>query len=154
MPSLKTKIPCCDIEHDLGVVVRTIFERGSVANGKLYPIVSELIEVNINLPWLMHSVRRSHLISKKVYILVNPLMQVTGIPARFDLVPREAFLKSISQYSGDLIALDLWEMFNAFNDIGFGAAGEPEALSNTQQVFSVTFRSSNIVARCTSQHLA
>jgi hypothetical protein len=35
---------------------------------------------------------------------------------------------------GDLVALDLWEMFNAFADLGFAAAGDAENLKNTEEV--------------------
>ena len=40
---------------------------------------------------------------------------------------------------GDLVALDLWEMFNAFADLGFMAAGEPENMKNTKEVVPLTF---------------
>jgi hypothetical protein len=59
---------------------------------------------------------------------------VTGRKARFELVPKDVFLATTSQYIGDLAALDLWDMFYAFAEIGFGAAGDPEALNNTKAV--------------------
>lgn len=34
----------------------------------------------------------------------------------------------------ELMAIDLYEMFNAFADIGFAAAAEPENLNNTKEV--------------------
>lgn len=65
---------------------------------------------------------------------MNLLIAVTGRKARFELIPRDVYIKGTSQYLGDLVALDLWEMFNAFADVGFAAAGEPENLQNTKEV--------------------
>jgi len=48
-------------------------------------------------------------------------------------------LKQASQYMSDLVALDLWEMFYAFADIGFGAAGDPENMKNTEEVILPPF---------------
>jgi hypothetical protein len=45
VPSLDSTIPICDVEHDLGPVVKGVFELGPKANGKLYPIVGEFIKV-------------------------------------------------------------------------------------------------------------
>jgi hypothetical protein len=45
LPSLEASLPICDIEHDMGVVVKGVFDQGSKANGKLFPIVSEFIQV-------------------------------------------------------------------------------------------------------------
>jgi len=45
---LDAKLPVCDIDHDLGAVVKAVLDRGSDANGKYYPIVSEYIEVSIS----------------------------------------------------------------------------------------------------------
>lgn len=44
-PSLESTFPVCDVEHDMGVVVKGIFDQGAKANGKLFPIVSEFIQV-------------------------------------------------------------------------------------------------------------
>lgn len=44
-PSLDDTLPVCDIEHDIGPVVKAVFDLGPKANGKLYPIVSEFISV-------------------------------------------------------------------------------------------------------------
>jgi hypothetical protein len=49
-------------------------------------------------------------------------------------MPKDVFLSIVGQHAGAFIALDLWEMYNAFADVGFGAAGEPEALNNTKEV--------------------
>ena len=46
LPSLEASLPICDIEHDMGVVVKGVFDRGAKANGKLFPIVSEFIPVS------------------------------------------------------------------------------------------------------------
>jgi hypothetical protein len=59
---------------------------------------------------------------------------VTGRKAKFNLVPKEAFLSQTGQYMGDFVALDLLEMFYAFAEIGFGAAGDPENMKNTEEV--------------------
>jgi hypothetical protein len=53
------------------------------------------------------------------------------------LIPKDAFIKNLGQFMGEFVATDLWEMFNSFADIGFGAAGEPEALGNTKEVLRV-----------------
>ena len=45
-PSLDSTFPICDIEHDMGVTVKAIFDLGSKANGKLFPLVSEFIKVH------------------------------------------------------------------------------------------------------------
>ena len=50
---------------------------------------------------------------------------VTGRKARFDLIPKDVYIKHIGRFLGEFVATDLWEMFNCFTDIGFGAAGEP-----------------------------
>jgi len=42
-PSLESTFPIC--EHDMGVVVKAILDQGPKANGKLFPIVSEFIQV-------------------------------------------------------------------------------------------------------------
>jgi len=39
--SLKSQMPVCDLDHDLGVVVKKIFEVGSEADGKYFPLISE-----------------------------------------------------------------------------------------------------------------
>lgn len=44
-PSLDSTFPVCDIDHDMGAVVKAIFDLGPQANGKLYPLVSEFIKV-------------------------------------------------------------------------------------------------------------
>ena len=59
---------------------------------------------------------------------------VTGRKARFDLIPKEVYIQNTGKFIGEFAAIDLWEMFNCFADIGFGAAGEPEALENTKAV--------------------
>ena len=71
-------------------------------------------------------------------------MTVTGRKAAFHLIPRDVFLKQTAQYLGDFVALDLWEMFNAFADLGFAAAGDPENLKNTEEVplFSIVTKHS------------
>lgn len=46
LPSLEASLPICDIEHDMGVVVKGVFDQGAKANGKLFPIVSEFIQVS------------------------------------------------------------------------------------------------------------
>lgn len=61
-------------------------------------------------------------------------MTVTGRKAAFNLIPRDVYLKQLAPYLGDFVALDLWEMFNAFADLGFAAAGDPENLKNTEEV--------------------
>jgi hypothetical protein len=68
------------------------------------------------------------------------LISVTGRKARFDLIPRDAYISGTAKYLGDLVALDLWEMFNSFADLGFAAAGEPECLQNTKEVRQPSFQ--------------
>ena len=46
LPSLEASVPICDVEHDMGAVVKAVFDQGAKANGKLFPIVSELIQVS------------------------------------------------------------------------------------------------------------
>ena len=80
-----------------------------------------------------------------------PELLVTGIPARFDLIPKDIYLQIVGQYLGELVALDLWEMFYAYADIGFGAAGEPEALENTKNVqFSSVIEADFLSSACIS----
>lgn len=67
-------------------------------------------------------------------IVLQLLTLVTGRKARFDLIPRDAYIQNVSQFMGEFVAIDLWEMFYSFTDIGFGAAGEPEVLRNTKEV--------------------
>jgi len=110
-PSLDSTFPVCDIDHDIGAAVKAIFDLGPQANGKLYPLVSELI---------------------KARNVAADFEKVTGRKARFDLIPRDVYIKNVSQFMGEFIATDLWEMFHSFADIGFGAAGEPEVLNNTK----------------------
>ena len=59
---------------------------------------------------------------------------VTGRKARFDLTPKDVYIQNTGKFLGEFVATDLWEMFNCFTDIGFGAAGEPETLGNTKGV--------------------
>jgi hypothetical protein len=59
---------------------------------------------------------------------------VTGRKARFDLIPKDVYIQNTGQFVGEFVATELWEMFHCFVDIGFGAAGEPEALGNTREV--------------------
>jgi len=42
----QSTIPACDVEHDMGPVVKGIFDLGSKANGKVFPIISEDISVS------------------------------------------------------------------------------------------------------------
>lgn len=134
LPSQDSTVPICDIEHDMGVVVKAVLDLGPQANGKLFPIVSQFIEVPCHLTSLTCSVNKLLLTSRKVISSMNLLIAVTGRKARFELIPRDVYIKGTSQYLGDLVALDLWEMFNAFADVGFAAAGEPENLQNTKEV--------------------
>jgi hypothetical protein len=53
------------------------------------------------------------------------------------LIPKDAYIKNVGQFMGEFVATELWEMFHCFTDIGFGAAGQPEALRNTEEVFRV-----------------
>jgi hypothetical protein len=46
MKSLDATFPICDIEHDIGPVVKAVFDLGPEANGKLFPIVSEFIKAH------------------------------------------------------------------------------------------------------------
>jgi hypothetical protein len=108
----------------MGAAAKVIFERGHETNGKLYPLVSQFIKTK--------DVAADF--EKGLYLLIILLTVVTGKKARFDLVPHEAFIGAISPYMGELVAIDLWEMFQAFADIGFGSAGEPENLKNTEDV--------------------
>jgi predicted nucleic acid-binding protein len=64
---------------------------------------------------------------------------VTGRKARYQHIPRDAFMAATAQHTGTFVALDLWEMYNAFADLGFAAAGEPEALNNTKEVWKLLF---------------
>jgi hypothetical protein len=66
---------------------------------------------------------------------VSEFEEVTGVKASFDLIPHQAYIQALTPYLGEFVAIDLWEMFQAFSDIGFGAAGEPEVLANTKGVF-------------------
>jgi len=50
------------------------------------------------------------------------------------LIPKDFYISLLSPRMGEFVATDLWEMFNAFTDIGFGEAGEPENLNNTKEV--------------------
>ena len=45
LPSLEDTFPVCDIDHDIGPVVKAIIDLGHKANDKLYPIVSEYASV-------------------------------------------------------------------------------------------------------------
>lgn len=45
-PSLDSTFPICDIEHDLGVTVKAIFDVGSKTKGKIFPLVGEFIQVH------------------------------------------------------------------------------------------------------------
>jgi hypothetical protein len=55
---------------------------------------------------------------------------------------------------GEFVALELCEMFHSFNDIGFGAAGEPEVMENTKRVARLTSSQKLMcVARCEPQYL-
>jgi len=46
--SLDATFPICDVDHDMGAVVKAVFDLGPKANGKIYPIVSEFIKVSIS----------------------------------------------------------------------------------------------------------
>jgi len=113
LATMDSTMPICDISHDMGAVVKAQFDLGHGANGKIYPLVSEYIT------------------PKKV---VSDFEEVTGGKARFDLIPHQAYIQALSPYLGEFIATDLWEMFQAFSDIGFGAAGEPEVMANTKEL--------------------
>lgn len=43
--SLDSTFPITDVEHDLGAVVKAVFDQGSKANGKLFPVVGQFIRV-------------------------------------------------------------------------------------------------------------
>jgi hypothetical protein len=49
LPSLDSTIPICDVGHDLGVAVKAIFDLGSKAKGKIFPLVGEFIQVHLYL---------------------------------------------------------------------------------------------------------
>jgi hypothetical protein len=63
---------------------------------------------------------------------------VTGKKARVELVPKDVYIAIISKSMGDFVAIDLWEMMQAFAEIGFGEAGEPQYLNNTKEVLIST----------------
>jgi hypothetical protein len=67
------------------------------------------------------------------------LIVVTGRKARFQLVPKDAYISTIAPVMTEFIAIDLWEMFQSFADIGFGEAGEPEHMNNTKAVYPKQF---------------
>lgn len=46
LPSLDSALPVCDVRNDFGLVVKAVFDEGTKANGKYYPIVSEFLEVS------------------------------------------------------------------------------------------------------------
>jgi len=46
--SLDATFPICDVDHDMGAVVKAVFDLGPKANGKVYPIVGEFIKVTIS----------------------------------------------------------------------------------------------------------
>ena len=73
-PSLESTFPICDIEHDMGVVVKSVFDQGAKANGKLFPIVSEFIKVPYTLSLYISNSRPNpwHRILRKV-------LPVTGV---------------------------------------------------------------------------
>jgi hypothetical protein len=78
-----------------------------------------------------------------IHYLFLLITLVTGKKARFELVPKDTYVQSVGQYLGTFIAVELWEMFNYFADLGFGTAGEPEVLDNTKKVrFKFYFRTS------------
>jgi hypothetical protein len=78
---------------------------------------------------------------------------VTGRKAKFNLIPKDAFIKMLTPVPGAFVATDLWEMFDFFNTNGFGEAGKPEVLSNTKEVFSCGFPIYDCVAWGSSQYL-
>jgi hypothetical protein len=90
----------------------------------LYPLVSQFLKTK--------DVAADF--EKGLYLFKILLTVVTGKKSRFDPIPYEAWIGAIGPYMGELVAIDLWEMFQAFADIGFGAAGEPENLKNTEDV--------------------
>jgi hypothetical protein len=49
-------------------------------------------------------------------------------------VPKDAYIQQLGAYLGEFVAIDLYEMFHAFADIGFGEAGEPDKMNNTKEV--------------------
>jgi hypothetical protein len=69
---------------------------------------------------------------------VDSLNVVTGKKARVELIPKDAYIANTGKYMGEFVATDLWEMFHAFADIGFGEAGEPQYLNNTKEVLIST----------------
>jgi len=46
--SLDATFPICDVDQDMGAVVKAVFDLGPKANGKVYPIVGEFIKVTIS----------------------------------------------------------------------------------------------------------
>jgi hypothetical protein len=75
---------------------------------------------------------------RKVPSYSQLLKIVTGKKARFDCIPRDAFISAVAPYAGELVATELFQMYHAFSDIGFGYAGEPEVLKNTEEVILVS----------------
>ena len=71
-PSLESTFPICDIEHDMGIVVKSVFDQGAKANGKLFPVVSEFIQVPYTLYQNISDSRRNpwHRILRKVPLLL------------------------------------------------------------------------------------
>jgi hypothetical protein len=135
LPSVDAKLPVCDIDHDLGVVVKAVFDRGSHANGKYYPIISEHITVPFNLTRLTSQARRiASDFTKGKMLLISILIPVTGVSARFDLIPKDEYINSVGPYIGKLAGLDLYDMFFSIAEFGYAAAEEPEALKNTADV--------------------
>jgi hypothetical protein len=60
----------------------------------------------------------------------------TGKKAKFNLIPKDAYIKMLTPVMGAFVATDLWEMFDFFCTCGFGEAGKPAALNNTKEVFT------------------
>jgi len=112
-PSLDSRLPVCDVELDMGAAVKEIFELGHESNGKVYPLISE---------WL------------KAKDIAAVFEKATGRKARVDLLPKDAYIASLAPYLGEFVATDLYEMYYAFADIGFGEFGEPDALKNTEEL--------------------
>jgi hypothetical protein len=67
---LDSSVPICDIEYDFGPVVTAVFDLGSQANGKLYPIVGEFVKV-----LFCH---------KSLFIDGTHGTQISDIPAEFE----------------------------------------------------------------------
>ena len=126
----------------MGVTIKAIFEQGPKANKKLFPLVSEFIKVQ---PKKFHDLTNvkfkdiaEGFTQGNVPSYVDSLNVVTGKKARVDLIPKDAYIANTGKYMGEFVATDLWEMFHAFADIGFGEAGEPQYLNNTKEVLIST----------------